>query len=117
MYQILGAYPRLLGPGNRMWLHFVSHKLGRLLLPFALLAMLVSSVWLPFPWNVIALVGQAMVYGLAVFDVLVPDGMILKRVTAPLRAFFVLVLAALCAVAVFVVPADRLWKPNEGRIR
>jgi cellulose synthase/poly-beta-1,6-N-acetylglucosamine synthase-like glycosyltransferase len=32
VYQILAAYPALLGPRNRMWIHFVSHKLGRLLL-------------------------------------------------------------------------------------
>ena len=32
-YQILRYYPALLGPRNRMWLHFVSYKLGRLLLP------------------------------------------------------------------------------------
>jgi cellulose synthase/poly-beta-1,6-N-acetylglucosamine synthase-like glycosyltransferase len=115
MYQILRAYPQLLGPANRMWLHFVSHKVGRLLLPFALIAIAVSSVWLPHPWNLVVGTAQAAVYGLAVLDLAVPDGMVLKRVTAPLRAFFVLVLAALCAVAVFFVPADRLWQPDQGR--
>src|SRR5205085_1070151 len=34
VYQLLRYYPQLLGPGNRMWLDFCSHKLGRLALPW-----------------------------------------------------------------------------------
>ena len=46
-YQILRAYPALLGPGNRMWLHFMSYKFGRLLLPWCLIALAVASLhWL-----------------------------------------------------------------------
>jgi cellulose synthase/poly-beta-1,6-N-acetylglucosamine synthase-like glycosyltransferase len=33
VYQIIGRFPRLLVPNHRLWIHFVSHKLGRLLLP------------------------------------------------------------------------------------
>ena len=37
-YQMLALEPRLLVPGrNRVWLQYVSHKLGRLLVPWALL--------------------------------------------------------------------------------
>ena len=43
VYQVARFYPALLGPGNRMWLHFVSHKLARLLLPWAMLAGAVAS--------------------------------------------------------------------------
>src|ERR1039457_18028 len=32
IYQLIGIFPALIGPGNCMWIHFVSHKLGRLLL-------------------------------------------------------------------------------------
>ena len=38
VFQIMGKLPALLGPGNRMWFHFVSHKVARLLLPYALIA-------------------------------------------------------------------------------
>ena len=34
IYQILARFPKLLSPGNRRFVHFFSHKLGRLLLPF-----------------------------------------------------------------------------------
>ena len=43
-YQLLRLEPRLLLPfGNPVWLQFVSHKLGRLVVPYALAALLVSS--------------------------------------------------------------------------
>ena len=38
VYQILFHFPALLSPFNRRFVHFLSHKMGRLLLPFALLA-------------------------------------------------------------------------------
>lgn len=43
-YQLVALEPRLLVPiVNPVWLQFVSHKLGRLLVPYALVACLVSS--------------------------------------------------------------------------
>ncbi|MGH8722383.1 MAG: hypothetical protein ACREU4_10385, partial [Burkholderiales bacterium] len=46
-FQLLALEPRLLVPGvNPVWLQFVSHKLGRLVVPYALVAALVSSAWL-----------------------------------------------------------------------
>ena len=43
-YQILKLQPRLLLPFvNPVWVQFVSHKLGRLVVPYALLAVLLSS--------------------------------------------------------------------------
>ena len=46
-YQILRDYPALLGPGNRMWLHFASYKFGRLLLPWLLIVLAAASFGLP----------------------------------------------------------------------
>jgi cellulose synthase/poly-beta-1,6-N-acetylglucosamine synthase-like glycosyltransferase len=44
-YQILALEPRLLLPiRNRVWLQYVSHKLGRLVVPYAMLAIFVASV-------------------------------------------------------------------------
>ena len=54
MYQIMRSFPALLGPRNRMWIHFVSHKLGRLLLPATLLVALGASVLLPWPYSLVA---------------------------------------------------------------
>jgi cellulose synthase/poly-beta-1,6-N-acetylglucosamine synthase-like glycosyltransferase len=44
-YQILALEPRLLLPTrNRVWLQYVSHKIGRLVVPYAMLAIFVASV-------------------------------------------------------------------------
>lgn len=46
-YQILAQEPRLLLPViNPVWIQYVSHKIGRLLVPWALVAALVTSGWL-----------------------------------------------------------------------
>jgi len=110
VYQIVGFYPELLGPRNRMWLHFVSHKLARLLLPWALLVAAGTSFGLPGPYRALALGGQGAFYGLAALDGAVPEGSPVKRLTSPARTFVVLMAASLCAVAVLFVPAQRLWK-------
>jgi poly-beta-1,6-N-acetyl-D-glucosamine synthase len=55
--QILWLEPRLLLPFvNPVWLQYVSHKVGRLMVPYALVALLVSNL---------ALAGEHLVYALA----------------------------------------------------
>jgi poly-beta-1,6-N-acetyl-D-glucosamine synthase len=67
-YQLLRLEPRLLVPFvNPVWCQFVSHKLGRLLVPWALSAVLVSSTVLA-PSSALyaaALIAQLLLYGLA----------------------------------------------------
>jgi cellulose synthase/poly-beta-1,6-N-acetylglucosamine synthase-like glycosyltransferase len=113
VYQILFSFPGLLWPGNRRFVHFVSHKLGRLLLPFAMIATVIASFGLPEPWRRLALLGQALFYGIALLDPAVPETYPVKRFTAIVRAFIVLVAAALCAIAVLFLPARRLWKETQ----
>lgn len=113
IYQIVLRFPQLLWPGNRRFIHFVSHKLGRLLLPFAMLAALAATFFLPQPLMVLAAAGQVCFYGAALVDPLIPEGNALKRVTGVIRAFSVLVAAALCATTVFFLPAQRLWKETR----
>jgi cellulose synthase/poly-beta-1,6-N-acetylglucosamine synthase-like glycosyltransferase len=115
VYQLLGRYPALLGPANRMWIHFVSHKLGRLLLPFALIALAASSFWLPGPWGVAALAAQAGLYLLAAMDLAAPEGSLLKRLSSPVRTFVVLMAAALAALSYFFLPARSFWKETGAR--
>ena len=67
-FQLLAYEPRLLVPAvNPVWLQFVSHKLGRLLVPYALLAILASSAVLARTSVVYAAVFgvQLVFYGLA----------------------------------------------------
>lgn len=69
-YQILALEPRLLIPlVNPVWLQYTSHKLGRLIVPWALVATLLSSVFLaPRRWPyALALMVQLCFYGLAIF--------------------------------------------------
>jgi cellulose synthase/poly-beta-1,6-N-acetylglucosamine synthase-like glycosyltransferase len=118
-YQIMRQYPALLTPRNRMWIHYLSYKLGRLLLPFALIAIAVTTFWLPYRWMVFsALAAQAAVYGLAIFDHFdgwLPEDSLLKRLSSVARTFVVMMLAALCALSIFFVPPQRLWTPTKTR--
>ncbi len=113
VYQIVGRYPALLGPGNRMWIHFVSHKLARLLMPWAMIAAAVASFGLPAPWKGWAAGAQLSAYVLAILDAWLPAGFPLKRFTSPLRTFAVLMTASLCAPAILFVPARVLWKETR----
>jgi len=113
-YQILMAYPSLLGWGNRMWWHFVSYKLGRLLLPWALIGMALSSVFLPDPWRWWIAGGQAFGYALAGLDEWIPTGFPIKKLSSPARTFVVMMAAAAMAVSVFFVPAQSLWKSTRS---
>jgi biofilm PGA synthesis N-glycosyltransferase PgaC len=67
-YQILGLEPRLLVPFvNPVWLQYLSHKVGRLIVPWMLLVLLGASVSLA-PQGFVylaAFVLQAIFYGLA----------------------------------------------------
>jgi cellulose synthase/poly-beta-1,6-N-acetylglucosamine synthase-like glycosyltransferase len=113
VYQIIRYFPSLLWPGNPRFIHFVSHKFGRLLLPFALIAMGASSFGLPEPWRTVALVVQAGFYLIALADPIIPEGNRVKRLSAVIRAFTVLVAAALFAVSIFFLPARTLWKETS----
>src|SRR5258708_6027764 len=68
-YQILAQEPRLLLPVvNPVWLQYVSHKIGRLIVPWALLGLFASSLALA-PTSVryaLVLAAQGVFYGLAI---------------------------------------------------
>jgi cellulose synthase/poly-beta-1,6-N-acetylglucosamine synthase-like glycosyltransferase len=113
IYQLVGFLPGLLGPSNRMWIHFVSYKFGRLLIPFALLLIAIASFWLPPPWATLALSVQALFYTLAIADRWIPEETRLKRLTSVIHTFVVLMLASLCAVSIFFVPPRSLWKETR----
>jgi poly-beta-1,6-N-acetyl-D-glucosamine synthase len=113
VYQILFRFPALLSPFNRRFIHFLSHKLGRLLLPFAMLTAAAASFFLPQPWRTPVLIAQGLFYLLAISDPVIPETFPLKRLSAVIRAFVVLTTAAFCALAVFILPAQKLWKETR----
>jgi biofilm PGA synthesis N-glycosyltransferase PgaC len=113
VYQILQRFPALLSPRSPRFIHFLSHKLARLMLPFGLLGALLFSLFLPAPWRLPVLAAQAVFYGLAALDPLIPEGNPAKRLSAVIRAFVVLVAAAACALRVFFQPPQRLWTETK----
>jgi biofilm PGA synthesis N-glycosyltransferase PgaC len=113
-YQILRAYPALLGPSNRMWLHFVSYKFARLLLPWLLIILAAASFLLPAPWREILLIGQAAFYGLGLADIWISRPRILKRLSSSTHTFLVMMLATLGGLSVLVIPPRTLWKVNSA---
>lgn len=113
-YQIIAAYPGLLGPGNRLWFHYWSYKFGRLLLPLFLVLIAVASFGLPAPWWILAVGGQSLLYLLALADPWVPDGLLFKRLSSLCRTFVVLMIATVFAARIlFSRSGIKLWKPTS----
>jgi hypothetical protein len=110
LWQTLVRQPRLLDPRTRMCLHFFSHKVGRLLLPWLALTAVGSALWLPAPWRAAALASAAALLLLAGCDSLLPQGSLPKRVTSPARTILVMLAASLCSISVFWISPQRLWK-------
>ncbi|HWR52131.1 MAG TPA: glycosyltransferase family 2 protein [Bryobacteraceae bacterium] len=117
VYQTIREFPELLSQTrNRMWLHFMSHKLGRLLLPWALLSILLLSFALPPVWRALFVASQALFYGLAAADMVIPERSRLKRLSSPVRTFVVLMAAAAMAVSILFVSHKTLWKETRVTI-
>lgn len=112
-YQILKTYPQLLGPKNRLWLHFWSYKFGRLLLPFALLLACVCSLLTGGRFAVVSSAVQAAVWAAVLIDPYIPERILMKRLTSPIRTFVVMMIATLCAASILFVPPERLWKTTR----
>ncbi len=112
-YQLLRYFPQLLGPRNRMLFHYLSYKVTRLLLPWAVLTLFIFSFGLARPWRDAALAGQALFYGLAFIDLFSGPKAPWKRLSSPARTVVSMLAATACAVAIFFVPAQKLWKPTQ----
>lgn len=113
IYQLTAHFPALIRPGNGLWLHFLSYKLARLLLPFAVLSLTASTFGLPGAWRAAAIAAQALFYGLAAIEPWIPRQWTARRAASVCRTFVVLMAASLCAVSIFFVPSHRLWKPTR----
>jgi glycosyltransferase involved in cell wall biosynthesis len=109
-HQLLTAWPALLGPSNRMWFHFLSHKVARLFLPYVLVILAISSLGLPGMWATLAVGVQVAFYALAAADLRVPQTWRLKRLSSLARTFVILMAAAACAISIIFRPGRALWK-------
>ena len=70
-YQIIARYWRLLLPQSPIAWQFWSHKVFRLLVPYALMLMLIGSFGLPWPLRAVVFGAQGLFYGLALTAVFV----------------------------------------------
>jgi cellulose synthase/poly-beta-1,6-N-acetylglucosamine synthase-like glycosyltransferase len=118
LWQLFVRLPQLFTSANRMRFHFLSYKLGRLVLPWAILLILGSTLALSDSrWRNFLLIDELMLAALAVLDRFVPRAFFLKRISSPARTFVAMNAAALLAVLVFFVPLETLWRPTRMQAR
>lgn len=108
-YQLLQLAPWLLSSENTIRFEFISHKLSRLLVPFALLGVLVASLFLPQPFYRVALVAQLAFYALSFIALTGAKIGPLSRIADPARTFVVLNSAAMVAFIKFVTGRKAVW--------
>jgi cellulose synthase/poly-beta-1,6-N-acetylglucosamine synthase-like glycosyltransferase len=114
LWQVFARVPALFSGRNRMRWHFLSHKFSRLAMPWALLFLFLATLAIPNrEARIWGLTLELLPVFLALINRFVPTGSRLKRLSSPARTFLVMNLAALAAVAVFVLPASKIWKPTK----
>jgi cellulose synthase/poly-beta-1,6-N-acetylglucosamine synthase-like glycosyltransferase len=109
--------PQLFSSADRMRFHFLSHKFGRLVLPWAILLIWGATIAMAkSPSGRFELWGEIALVLLALVDRAVPSRFPLKRLTSPARTFLQMNAAAFCAPAVFFVSPNRLWRPTKVKM-
>jgi biofilm PGA synthesis N-glycosyltransferase PgaC len=108
-YQLLQLAPWLLSSQNAIRFEFVSHKLSRLASPFALLALLIASIFLPQPLYRAALGAQLAFYALSLAALAGIKIGPLSRIADPARTFVILNSAAMVAFINFVTGRKAVW--------
>jgi len=108
-YQLVELAPWLLSTKNPIRFEFVSHKLFRLLTPFALMIVLVTSILIPGSIYRVALVMQLGFYGLSVIAAMQWIRGPLARIADAAFTFVVLNTAAAVAFINFVLGRKVAW--------
>jgi hypothetical protein len=94
---------------NAIRFEFISHKLSRLASPFALLALLIASIFLPQPLYRAALGAQLAFYALSLAALAGIKIGPLSRIADPARTFVILNSAAMVAFINFVTGRKAVW--------
>ncbi len=108
-YQLLQLMPWLLTRANPVRFEFVSHKLMRLSVPFALVGLLAGAFFLPSNFYLACLVAQVLFYGVAPLALKWPRIPGIGRVASVALSFLVLNVAALVAFVNFVSGKKEVW--------
>lgn len=115
-YQLLVLLPELLLPWkNPVFFQFLSHKVGRLLVPYFLLFAFLANLFLTEGIYALALMSQILWYGLAVGGALVfrrqaAGGGIFSRLLRLPHTFVLLNGAVIVALYHFLRQREELWK-------
>ena len=108
-YQLVQLAPWILGSSNPLRFEFISHKLLRLLAPFALAALFIASLVLRAPGYRVALLLQLIFYALSAVSMAKLAKGPLARVADAARTFVVLHTAAFVAFVKFVTGRGVAW--------
>jgi cellulose synthase/poly-beta-1,6-N-acetylglucosamine synthase-like glycosyltransferase len=108
-YQLLQLAPWLLRRENPLRFEFISHKLMRLMVPFALVAALITAAFLPGPFFRVAFWMQLGFYGLGVLGWTGWNLGPVSRLGEVAYTFAALNMAALVAFANFVTGHKTVW--------
>ena len=108
-YQLLQLAPWLLTRSNPLRLQFVCHKLFRLLVPFALMGLFISTIALRTEIYKVALELQIIFYSLAALSVFRTKAGIVSRLSDISLAFVVLNTAAAVAFFYFIAGRKVVW--------
>jgi len=108
-YQLVQLAPWLLGNANPIRFEFVSHKLMRLVIPFALVGLLASSAWLSGPFYRTVLALQLCFYGLSALAITRVKAGPVGRIADAALTFVLLNSAAAVAFANFVSGRKAVW--------
>jgi glycosyltransferase involved in cell wall biosynthesis len=110
-FQLLQLAPWTLTPQNRVLFQLVSHKLMRLLAPYLIFLLLMSTLILSSRGSIYAVLAAVQICGLA----LAVAGLhcrspLVNRIAAPASAILVLNVAAVVALYKFLFTPGQLWK-------
>lgn len=108
-YQLLQLAPWVLSGANPLRFEFVSHKLLRLLVPFALAGLLVSTALLPGRVYQVLLLLQSLFYGIGALVISRPSLNPVGRLGNMAVTFLVLNAAAVMALVHFVSGKKQVW--------
>lgn len=112
-WQLLSLKPSLLLPWrNPCWWRFISHKIMRLIVPFALIILLLSGAFLPGLFYLAATAMQCFLYATALAGVFVP---VLRRVriVSPCYFFLVMNAAALTGFGIWLTGKSKVIWHNK----
>jgi len=112
-YQLLRLAPWVVTQSNAVRFRFISHKLFRLGVPFALLALLVASAALRSPFYETALLAQVVFYGLGLLALWRRRLGFLARWGDMSLAFVLMNSAAAVALFWFLIGKKEIWARSE----